>query len=448
MVKPLNLQNYYNDVLTGRIKQTKKKTFHILFIGVNSDDDVYAPSLVSRYLNGKKSVTKELAGRVVGLNNEELKARIEALGIQDPDGCVKLAKDLVQSSNLTEDAKVRLFNLYDENDPYLFLGIIFREAVKYAGNEREKADLDINNNSELDESSQDTLVESRNSESLLKKEDGVLNKDRDVSFEEFLKKLEIDYPIEKIDEYNSSYVKHYLLDLPKDIPCLLKIAYEICRIGAVISLDIADFYAATHILPETFLLQDGRLEYHEVVCNDKECIENLLDSISIKSADSIILFAKMGSNWTLEDVCDITNIVQSAAGDTNIFFGSLYDETLEDGAIIHILVHVLPSEEKVGAKNKVDSSAKEEIRVKIPPFIQETMRDKEASDGSVCRGLNFPPFLENSQNKKNSNMNGESSIGDDEDQSGIRIPYIEKMVQKGDGNQQFGYASNVIIHND
>ena len=86
MVKPLNLQNYYNNVLMGRIKQTKKKTFHILFTGVNSDDGAYAPSLVSRYLNGKKSVTKELAGRVVGLNNEELKARIEALGIQDPDG--------------------------------------------------------------------------------------------------------------------------------------------------------------------------------------------------------------------------------------------------------------------------------------------------------------------------------------------------------------------------
>jgi hypothetical protein len=133
--KALSLPNFYQDCIKGHISLTQKKAFYTLFFGVNyeNEQDFVATqeSSISQILNGKKALPKFLRNSIQNVELNDLNDRIEALGIQDTKKTADLAAMLVNKSSLSTDTKKNLLNVYQEQKPATFLGIVFREAVKW-----------------------------------------------------------------------------------------------------------------------------------------------------------------------------------------------------------------------------------------------------------------------------------------------------------------------------
>lgn len=462
--KPLNFPTFFKTVLKDRISQTQKDAFQILTasveFNVESMGPEYAPSLISRYCNDKQ-LPNALCKNIQSASDDELEKRIEALGIQDPIECVEQAKQLVQQSALSEAAKNLLLSKYNDNKPYLFIACVLRETAKYKKRENTvKEVIQTRFSDDSFEKPKPAVEEGRdrqpdptgNSAYIL--DDGSHS---DISgYEEFVRDLGLMFSFEAIRSYKTSYIKHYLLEFPNDIPCLLQAAYDMCVEVGIINLDMADFYAATNIDPETFMPRDGRLDLYEIVFEKKESAIKLLEKLKLREADSMVLQIYSGMDWGLTEASDIVNTVQELCNeDLNILFGYKYLDNQTEGAKIMLLVH---TQESVGETQYEKNGEKEQIPpiTSHPKVHNRTVID---DDGSR-KELKIPSFMNVDGNQSNNSREHEGSkeTSEDEDDGrtfesyfgmGSANPFGSvQMAQKGDKNQQFGYASNITIHND
>lgn len=131
----LSLPNLYKNILKKYINRTQKIAFYTLFYGVDYDSKgnivVVQESSISQHLNGKKPLPMNLRTSIQDTDDDELEKRIDALAIQDTKSCADRVEEFVKNSSLSETAKQNLLDKYDKQKPSQFLGLVFREAVKW-----------------------------------------------------------------------------------------------------------------------------------------------------------------------------------------------------------------------------------------------------------------------------------------------------------------------------
>ena len=124
----------------------------------------------------------------------------------------------------------------------------------------------------------------------------------------------------------------------------------------------------------------------------------LLEGVSIRGAQGVLVNITGGSQMTLHEISEATTIIYEEAGDkANIIFGAVIDEDLQDSLFVTVIATGFDVDARI--KNSIENGleTKKPVNHEVPTF----MRDEDEKK-SVNPPIKLPEQKE--QNKKEIDM--------------------------------------------
>jgi cell division protein FtsZ len=107
----------------------------------------------------------------------------------------------------------------------------------------------------------------------------------------------------------------------------------------------------------------------------------LLEGVSIKGAQGVLVNITGGSQMTLHEISEATTIIYEEAGDkANIIFGAVIDENLQDSIFVTVIATGFDSDTRFQAVPKrVEEKEQERVNLDLPTFMREKQKQQNVA---------------------------------------------------------------------
>lgn len=369
---------------------SQKKCFYILVYG-EADPSVvtYQPTLISAFNKGTKPLPEHIRNLLSSLPQKVLNDRIRALGIQDPVSCADSLKRLISISTLSAESKEILLAQYTGSDPHTFVTLVFQNALQssaslrqishkdqdalfsYCANGTRLPDVPLNS----DTASGDNTATATNApvdsgiDDDKKAEEfcgflahmgewgvshphpvlGHYETDAEtISFKDWLTDYNLPSDISNPSEHPAAWVKHYRIELPRDIILLLHFNYIISADTAFISLDPSDLYTVAHLDLEKWCIQDGHIELYEIHAQPND-IGGLIRSLPEHDATDMLMWCQLNVDQTLDFLHDLCQSANELSPDAVLLSGGEYYGDCDETTVF-LLIYT-PDKKKTNASS-------------------------------------------------------------------------------------------------
>jgi cell division protein FtsZ len=102
----------------------------------------------------------------------------------------------------------------------------------------------------------------------------------------------------------------------------------------------------------------------------------LLEGVSIKGAQGVLVNITGGSQMTLHEISEATTIIYEEAGDkANIIFGAVIDENLQDSIFVTVIATGFDSDSRFqNVPKRVEETEQERVNLDLPTFMREKQK--------------------------------------------------------------------------
>jgi cell division protein FtsZ len=107
----------------------------------------------------------------------------------------------------------------------------------------------------------------------------------------------------------------------------------------------------------------------------------LLEGVSIKGAQGVLVNITGGSQMTLHEISEATTIIYEEAGDkANIIFGAVIDENLQDSIFVTVIATGFDSDSRFqNVPKRVEETEQERVNLDLPTFMREKQKQSNVA---------------------------------------------------------------------
>lgn len=154
---------------------------------------------------------------------------------------------------------------------------------------------------------------------------------------------------------------------------------DLIAIPGLINLDFADVRTVMaemgHALMGTGIANG---EGKAVQAAQQAISSPLLEGVSIRGAQGVLVNITGGSQMTLHEISEATTIIYEEAGDkANIIFGAVIDENLEDSIFVTVIATGFDSDTRFqSVPKRVEEKQQERVNLELPTFMREKQKQQ------------------------------------------------------------------------
>ncbi len=355
-VLPLNFTTFYLCGIRPFTKITQRNCVNLLLKGVhptsNDTYEILSDSVCSHYVNGNKSIKDELRLEILRLSSDDLKKRINSVGIQEPMLAATALQNLIEKSSLQKKTKTSLLNGANSEDPEVFIAKVFNQAIRatnvrvLTSEEKELLKSCTQNASISSEMGEEvTMTTVSDVEQFLKPETMSayvsLNNEENDEEEEWL----MDYlPSAFVSDslffaMNPVRIESTSVNMPIDYRALVNTLKPMLTENTLQKFSFADFIKAMAIDEHDGRVMSGLISYW-VMRGTLKSICASIDTIDFSQVSDFAI--QVIGQYNLDEVAELTNRLKNASNQkANILTALIYMGEASE-VELRIITHICP----------------------------------------------------------------------------------------------------------